>query len=311
MVLRDRQVRKLRNSRHMFQIISKAKYFSTISAILVITTGILWITWGFNLGIDFTGGTEMNVSFGGELPTIVEMEATLDSIGINEPKIQTLGDNGYALRMQDITNDQRQQILDTYASKQIEEESYSNIGPSLGEELRSKAVTALALVLLAIIGYVSYAFRLVSKGPVPSWVFGVGAIVALLHDVIITAGVFIVLGHYLDVQIDSYFITALLTVLGFSVNDTIVVYDRIREKLKDRKKKSFSDIVNDSINSTLARSLNTSITTLLVLFALYLFGGESIQQFVLALMIGITAGTYSSIFIASPLLLLGQKLLKR
>lgn len=295
----------------MFQIISKAKYFSTISAILIITTGILWITWGFNLGIDFTGGTEMNVSFGGELPTVSEIEGTLEGIGIKEAKIQTLGDNGYALRMQDITNDQRQQILDAYQQLQITEESYSNIGPSLGEELRSKAVTALALVLLAIIGYVSYAFRLVSKGPVPSWVFGVGAIVALLHDVILTAGVFIVLGRYFDVQIDSYFITALLTVLGFSVNDTIVVYDRIREKLKNRKKKTFAEIINDSINSTLARSLNTSITTLLVLFALYLFGGESIQQFVLALMIGITAGTYSSIFIASPLLLLGEKMLQK
>jgi preprotein translocase subunit SecF len=150
----------------------------------------------------------------------------------------------------------------------------------------------------------------VSRAAVPSWVFGVGAVVALGHDILLTVGAFIVLGHFFGIQIDAYFVTALLTILGFSVNDTIVVYDRIREGLKDRAKKSFREIVNDSINTTLARSINTSLTTLLVLVALFLFGGESIRALVLALMLGITFGTYSSIFIASPLLLLAERWLK-
>ncbi|PIW37451.1 MAG: protein translocase subunit SecF, partial [Candidatus Kerfeldbacteria bacterium CG15_BIG_FIL_POST_REV_8_21_14_020_45_12] len=165
--------------------------------------------------------------------------------------------------------------------------------------------------LIAIILYISYAFRKVTNGPVPSWVFGIGAIVALIHDILVVVGVFVILGKFAGVQIDSLFVTALLTILGFSVHDTIVVYDRVREGLKDRAKKTFKEIVNESINTTLARSLNTSISTLLVLLALYLFGGASIQYFVLALIIGIISGTYSSIFIASPLLLLGQRLLKR
>lgn len=294
----------------MYKIIDTAKYWTSLSIVLIIATIVAWSVWGLNLGIDFTGGTSMEVVFptAEERPTTESILETAEGLGVEGTQVKTAGDAGYVLRMQHIDNDQRQQILDAYSEQGITETSFSSIGPSLGQELKGKAVQALVIVLLAIVGYVSYVFRRVSKGPVPSWMFGVAAIAALAHDVLITLGVFIILGQFYDVQIDAFFITALLTVLGFSVNDTIVVFDRIREGLKDRKKMSFKDIVNRSINATITRSLNTSITTLLVLFALYLFGGESIRTFVLALIVGITAGTYSSIFVASPILLLGQKL---
>lgn len=297
----------------MYRIIHTAKYWGTISVIGMVTSVVLWIVWGLNLGIDFTGGTSMELAFStpGDRPSVEEVNRSVTGLGINEVKVQTAGENNLILKMPHIENDQRQQILDLYAEQGGTEENYTSIGPTLGQELKSKAIVALVLVLLAIIGYISYAFRKVSNGPVPSWVFGVGAIVALIHDITLVLGVFIVLGRLLEVQIDSLFVTALLTILGFSVHDTIVVYDRIREGLKDREKKTFKEIINESVNATLVRSLNTSISTLLVLVALYLFGGASIQYFVLALMVGILTGTYSSIFIASPMLLLGQRILKR
>lgn len=297
----------------MYRIIDTAKYWTSISVLLIVGTIIAWATWGLNLGIDFTGGSSMEVVFptAAERPAVEDIQGTIESIGVSGAQVKTAGDAGYVVRMQHIENDQRQAILDAYNDQGVVEQSFSSIGPALGQELKGKAIQALVIVLIAIVGYVSYVFRRVSKGPVPSWWFGIAAIGALAHDVLITIGVFILLGHFYDVQIDAYFITALLTVLGFSVNDTIVVFDRIREGLKDRKKMSFRDIVNRSINNTITRSLNTSITTLLVLVALYLFGGESIQTFVLALIVGITAGTYSSIFVASPILLIGQNGLRK
>jgi preprotein translocase subunit SecF len=172
----------------------------------------------------------------------------------------------------------------------------------IGKELRSAAFLQLILVSLGIIFYIAYAFRKVSK-PVSSWRFGIAAIVALIHDLFIVIGAFSLLGHFGGVEIDSLFVTALLTVLGFSVHDTIVVFDRIRENLRIRAGQSLSEIINSSINQTLVRSINTSLTVIFVLLALLLFGGESIHNFVLALFIGIIAGTYSSIFIASPILI--------
>jgi len=290
-----------------------AKYWVGISVAVVSASLIFWLMWGLNLGIDFTGGSSMELSFPDTdtRPSIEQVQKDITNLGISAPLVRTTGESGVALSMQEISNDQRQQIIDKYADKQVVEESFSSVGPTLGNELKQKAIVALSLVLIAIILYISYAFRKVTNGPVPSWVFGIGAIVALIHDILVVVGVFVILGKFAGVQIDSLFVTALLTILGFSVHDTIVVYDRVREGLKDRAKKTFKEIVNESINTTLARSLNTSISTLLVLLALYLFGGASIQYFVLALIIGIISGTYSSIFIASPLLLLGQRLLKR
>lgn len=307
------ELKELTRRTSMYDIIGKAKYFGALSVILVLVSIGGWFAFGLNLGIDFTGGTALQVHFPSaeQLPAITEVEEALTAVGVEGARVQTADTTDYVIKMQQISNDQRQLFLDAFAEQDIEEESYSSVGPTLGSELKRKAVLALVLVLLAIIGFVSYAFRAVSKASVPSWVFGLAAIVALMHDTILILGTFIFLGYYLDVQIDAYFVTALLTVLGFSVNDTIVVFDRIRESVKRHKKKSFEEVINMSINSTMVRSLNTSLTTLVVLTALFLFGGASIQYLILALILGIIFGTYSSIFIASPLLLIGKKLLKK
>ncbi len=186
------------------------------------------------------------------------------------------------------------------------EESYSDVGPTLGRELRQKAILAIILVLFGIILYISWAFRK-SSGRLSGWAFGVNAIAALIHDVLITVGAFAMLGLFFGVEVDALFVTAILTVLGFSVHDTIVVFDRIREGLRSSSGERLADVIDRSVRETVIRSINTSLTTLLVLFALYFFGGATIQSFVLALIIGITVGTYSSIFIASPLLLFWRR----
>jgi len=184
----------------------------------------------------------------------------------------------------------------------IAEDRFESIGPVIGQELREKSIEALIAVLIGIILYIAWAFRKVSD-PVSSWKYGVTAIIALAHDVIIPVGVFVVLGMVTGVEVDILFVTALLTILGFSVNDTIVVFDRTRENLaKSHHQGEFESIVNKSVNQTITRSIYTSLSTFMVLFAVFLFGGESIKYFVLALMIGIIVGTYSSIFLASPIL---------
>jgi len=181
----------------------------------------------------------------------------------------------------------------------------------LDKSLKIKALEAILAVLAAIILYIAWAFRKVSD-PVSSWKYGVTAIVALAHDVIIPTGIFVLLGHFMNVELDILFVTALLTILGFSVNDTIVVFDRTRENLaRDHHKHDFEFIVNKSVNETIRRSINTSLTTFVVLLAIYLFGGETIKNFILALMLGVVVGTYSSIFLASPLLVVWEKFSRR
>jgi preprotein translocase subunit SecF len=184
----------------------------------------------------------------------------------------------------------------------ITETQFDSIGPVLGAEAARKAVFSIALVILAIVLFIAYAFRKVSE-PVSSWKYGLVAVIALVHDVIIPTGVFAILGHYAGYEIDTLFVTALLVVLGFSVHDTIVVFDRVRENLRHAPaRKPFGEVVGESINQTFTRSINTSMTTLLALIVLYFVGGPSTQHFSLALIVGIAAGTYSSIFIGSPLL---------
>ncbi len=193
----------------------------------------------------------------------------------------------------------------------IQEMRFESIGPVIGEELKQKAIRAIIAVLVAIILYIAWAFRKVSE-PVSSWKYGVTAIIALAHDVIIPTGIFVVLGQILGIELDILFVTALLTILGFSVNDTIVVFDRTRENLaRDHHQHDFEFIVNKSVNETIRRSIITSVTTFVVLLAIYLFGGESIKYFVLALMVGVVVGTYSSIFLASPLLVVWEHFSRR
>ncbi len=294
----------------LYNILGTRKIFYTISSLLVIATLIAFVMFGFNLGIDFTGGSLFQIQYTTERPASDTIANQLEGLDLGEPVIQPSNDNSVIIKTRFVSNEERQQVIDALGNDVIEE-SFESIGPTIGQELRDRAVQAIIMVLIAIILYVSWAFRGVSKGPVPSWAYGVSAIVALAHDILITLGVFIVLGYVLGVEINMMFITALLTILGFSINDTIVVFDRIREGLRRSKQESFEGVINESINFSMMRSLNTSVTTLIVLATLLLFGGESIRYFILALMIGISAGTYSSIFIASPLLLVWQKVLKR
>ena len=231
-------------------------------------------------------------------------------VEIGTPIIQTTGDNSLMIRIKYINEDTHKQILERLKEANsgvaVTELRYENIGPVIGKTLKQNAFISLALAIVFIIIFISYAFRKMPR-TVSSFKFGVTAVIAIVHDVLVIVATFAILGATMNIEIDTLFITALLTVMGFSVHDTIVVFDRIRENLFRSKGKSFEEIANDSINQTLARSINTSLTTLITLFALFVLGGESIKWFVFALIVGIIVGTYSSIFLATPFLVMWHK----
>ncbi len=293
------------------KLLNYYKHFFTLSIIITVLGIISLAVYGLNLGIDFKGGTVTELNFSA-LPDTNEVKSIVVSQGVDNPQIQQAGDKGVIIRTGTQSKETHDKILSELKNKfgDYEEKRYESIGPVVGEQLARKAVYQLGLVSLGIILYIAYAFRKVTR-PVSSWQFGVAAIIALLHDLVVVLGIFSILGHFLDIEIDSMFVTAMLTVLGFSVHDTIIVFDRIRENLKVYAGQSMEFVVNHSISQTIIRSLNTSLTVLLVLLALLLFGGATIKIFVLALFIGITAGTYSSIFVASPILVLWQNWKKR
>lgn len=288
----------------MFNIVKYYKFWFIVSGVLLVAGILSLAIFGLELGIDFKGGTLSEVKFTQATPSVSEIQSVLQSNGFSDAQIQPAGDRSAIIRTGPQEQEQHNKLVQILKDKygDVVEEQYTSIGPVIGKELRSQAFVQLLLVSLGIILYIAYAFRKVSK-PVSSWRFGLAAIVALLHDLFIVAGAFSILGHFKGIEIDSLFITALLTVLGFSVHDTIVVFDRIRENLRIRAGQSLPEIINNSINQTLVRSINTSLTVIFVLFSLFLFGGATIHNFVLALLIGIIAGTYSSIFIASPILI--------
>lgn len=290
----------------MLNITKNYKIWFGVSAILMIAAVAALFMYGLKPGIDFRGGSILQAGFT-EQPNSQEVTQFVQEQGFHGAVVQPLGDKSLVIRTAPLTHEEYLSLVEDLSGKYegFVEEQYSSIGPVIGRELRSKAFMQLVLVSLGIILYIAYAFRKVTR-PVSSWRFGVAAIVALVHDLMIVIGVFAVLGHFWGVEIDSLFITALLTVLGFSVHDTIVVFDRIRENMRVRAGQSLAEIIDSSINQTLVRSINTSVTVLIVLTALLLFGGETIRYFVLALLVGIGVGTYSSIFIASPVLLVWQ-----
>lgn len=260
------------------------------------------------LGIDFTGGTLMELKFedAASLDKIQELREAIDGVVPNTVSQITVTDQGtHIIHGKDLSNEQYEAIKTSVISAlgPFNEVRFTTIGPKIGETLKKKAFSALTIAIIAIILYIAYAFRRVPKRVSP-WRFGVCAIIALIHDVLITLGIFALLGF----EVDAFFITALLTILGFSVHDTIVVFDRIRENLKQQgRDDTFGDIADLSLNQTLSRSINTSVSTLFTLLALYLLGAESIRIFVFALIIGVVVGTYSSIFIASPILTFWQE----
>ncbi len=293
--------------------INKRKYSYLLSLILIVASVSFLALWGLKPGIDFVGGSLLEVGFN-QVPLNSEVIQDIFSQNdLGQVNIQPSDENKVIMRFRNVTEKEHQIILNSLVEnfkyqddsenvgEVISQLRFESVGPVIGQELRDKAMVAIILTLIFIIIFIAYAFRKVSY-PIASWKYGLAALIALAHDIIILCGIFAVLGQFLGYEVNILFITALLTTLGYSVNDTIVVFDRTRENLFKHKDKNFSEVVNESLNQTLIRSINTSFTTLLVLFAIFLFGGETIKEFVLALIIGTIAGTYSSIFLASPLL---------
>jgi preprotein translocase subunit SecF len=298
----------------MLNIIGARKVWFALSGVLFIASIAAIAVWGLRFGIDFTGGSITELHFLDTRPDISLIAKSIEKSGVEDAVLQPAGDNDLFVRTKTLDQAAHQKMVEelvatfktTDNKPAVEERSFESIGPTVGAELKQKSWSAIAMVLLAIILFIAWAFRKVSE-PVASWKFGVCAVLALFHDVIIPTGIFAMLGHFLGYEIDTLFVTAILTVLGFSVHDTIVVFDRIRENLIKRGGASFAETVNVSVNETMTRSINTSFTVLLVLLAVFFFGGESTKNFVLVLILGVFFGTYSSIFIASPLLVAWQE----
>jgi preprotein translocase subunit SecF len=283
-------------------VVNYRKFFYALSALLVIASIVFVSVWGLKPGIDFKGGSIIEVEYIDARPEQTALSSALAPLGF-DTSVRATGEKGYIIRMKDINQDQKNSLVSVLGSfGTTTEKRFDSVGPLLGSEALRKATASIILVILAIVFFIAFAFRKVSH-PISSWKYGVVAIVALIHDVIIPTGVFSILGHFAGYEVDTLFVTALLVVLGFSVHDTIVVFDRVRENLSHAKaNKPFNEIVGESISQTFTRSINTSMTTLLALVVLYFVGGESTQHFSLALIIGIVAGTYSSVFLGSPLL---------
>ena len=295
--------------------IKYSRFCLILSGAIAVVSIVFLVMWGLKPGIDFTGGSLLEVTFDKTRPALEQVEKTFADLNLKNTIIQKTADKSLIIRTSFLTEDQHQLVLrqlrSTFATDNtMREDRFETIGSSVSTQLRTRALWAIILVNLGIILYVAYAFRAVSR-PVASWKYGALAIVALVHDVLLVMGVFALLGHYFGVEVDIAFVVALLTVLGYSVNDTIVVYDRVRENLLRHNNENFGDTVNAGLNQTLMRSFNTTMKTTLPLFALFFFGGMSIHYFVLALIIGIISGAYSSIFIASPLLVYVEKWQRR
>jgi len=293
----------------MINIIGKTKYTYIFSITLTVLSIISVSIWGLKLGIDFTGGTLMEIQFSKNVPSNQELIDTLDKLNLKSLTIQPAGNNSALIRYASESDEVNQDVIDkiTFRYPDAKELRVDFINSSVSSELKKDSFWALFWAIAGIMAYIAWAFRKVSR-PVESWKYGLGAVVALVHDVLITIGVFSILGHFAGIEVGIPFIAALLTILGFSVHDTIVVYDRTRENLlRSSNKELFPEIVNRSLNETLVRSINTSLTVLITLLAIYIFGGDSVKDFSLALLIGIIFGTYSSIFVASALLVTSYK----
>ncbi len=287
--------------------IKYSKIWLFFSAALAALSIAVIAVWGLKFGIDFTGGSLMELEFSKVRPENNQIVSVLEKSDIKNVIIQKTGDSGVIIRTATMTEESHQKTFSVIKSEFESEENtilesrFEMIGPSVSQQLRQRSVWAFILVCIGIIAYIAYAFRGVSR-PVASWKYGALCVIAMAHDILIVIGLFSLLGHYYGTEIDVAFIVAVLTILGYSVNDCIVVYDRIRERLLRRTSESFEDMVNVGLNQTIMRSINTTLTTLIPLLALFFFGGVTIHNFTLALLVGITSGAYSSIFIASPLL---------
>ncbi len=281
----------------------KYKVWYFVFSLLIILPGLYFlVTSGLKLGIDFTGGALLEYKFEKKINSS-QLKQQIESQGIIVGQITPSANNVYIIRTKPAEQNKVAALRTFLTAKfgKVEERRIEFVGPVIGSELQQKAVTATVLASIMIVLYIAYSFRKIPK-PASAWRFGISAVIALVHDILVVVGAFAILGKFLGVEIDTLFVTALLTVIGFSVHDTIVVFDRIRENLGKNIGKKFIDVANLSVIQTLGRSLNTTLTVVFVLLALLLFGGETLRWFVVALLVGIISGTYSSIFNATALL---------
>jgi preprotein translocase subunit SecF len=287
----------------MIDLVGKRHLWYLISAIAIIPGLISLIISGLNLGIDFTGGTSWELEMTQrESVTTEEVRAILDENGFPDSVVQISEGNVVLIRMKELSegSEEKAAIESAFSEQfgEFTELQLETVGPTVGAEIRNRAIIAVVLASVGVLLYIAYAFRR-TQAPLR---YGTCAILAMLHDIFFVLGIFSILGWVAGVEIDALFVTAILTIMGFSVHDTIVVFDRIRENLEKHASPTFEETVNYSVGQTMVRSLNTSVTVVLTLLALYLFGGESTRWFVFALLVGVIAGTYSSIFNASQLL---------
>lgn len=285
-----------------FSFVNWRRLWFALSGIMVVGSIAVLIIFGLNFGIDFTGGSIMEVSFVVR-PSVDEARQILTDAGFEHVLVQPSGDNEMLMRLSSLTEEEHQEVLLALKNKDagVQELQFNSFGPSVGAELRKRTITGIIFTLVLIGGYIAWAFRKVSE-PVKSWKYALLTVFAGFHDVIVPIGIFAVLGHFYGWQVDTAFVAAVLTILGYSINDTIVVFDRTRENLHRYQGEEFEVVVERSIRQTLFRSIYSSLTTVLALVAIFCFGGETTRPFALALFVGIAVGTYSSIFIASPLL---------
>jgi preprotein translocase subunit SecF len=281
------------------------KIFFVVSMLLMVASIVALAMYGLRFGVDFKGGSVMELSFTGTTPAIDDIRAMATATkGIEGPTVSATGEHGLIIRSNVLSEDTHQTLLTTIQKKypHATEDSFNSIGPSIGSELKQKSLTAIIVVLFAIVIYLSFVFRAMSR-VLPPVALGLAGIFALIHDLLIPLGVFAILSHLGVVEISAVFVAAALTILGYSISDTVVVFDRVRENvIRFGSKESFPNLVHKSVMQTLTRSINTSMTTLLALVAIFFFGGESVKYFALALIIGVISGTYSSIFVAAPIL---------
>jgi len=290
----------------MLNIVKRRYLYFGISLLVIVPGLIALMVWGFPLAIDFTGGSLLQVHFDtGSVPEDAQVLAIYDKYGFGDSQVQTTDNNAIIIRSKSMDENTRSQIVNEMENNfnaTITVQRFDTVGPSVGQEVATRAAGAVALAAIGILIYITIAFR----GVPHAFRYGVSAIIAMLHDVAVVVGVEAILGHFLGWEVDALFLTALLTVIGFSVHDSIVVFDRIRENSTVYRRLPYETVVNHSIVQTLARSINTQLTVMLTLLALVLFGGVTIRHFVVTLLVGVFSGTYSSIFNAAPILVVWE-----
>lgn len=290
-------------------VVRHRRFFFILTGLLLLGSIIAAIVFPPSLSIEFTGGSLMEVAYEGERPTPAEVRERLHTLDLGEPSVRESGENAITLRTRTLSPEERTAVLGVLSSngaEPITELRFNSIGPSLGNELAVKALYAIGAVTLAIVLYIAFAFRGISR-PVPSWGYGLIAVLMLAIDIIVPTGFYAIYALFTGAQFDSLFVIALLALLGYCVNDVIVIFDRVREHLKNNEaegvEEPFETTVGKSIDETMGRSINTGLTVVLALLALTVIGNEATRNFAVVMMVGVAAGTFSSITRSAPLLI--------